>query len=651
MGSENSPTEEAGVPRPTPGFVPRLLRSFALLYFVLYTHPFPLGYLPNPLAFEWVSDRLDDGAQEWIGKPYEWIGTYSTKYSDAKNAGVDWLARNAFEIERDLDRPRGSGDTTHNYLEILLYAIVSGLGAACWAGFGRRGGGLLAVGPWLHVAARYYLAFTMFGYGIIKVIMLQFGPPGFAQLVKPFGEATPMNLVWNFMGASQGYTMMSGAMEVLAAALLIWRRTAMLGAVVTFGVMANVAALNYFYDVPVKLFSSHLVAMAALLLVPDLRRLFSVFLANRPAPARDLSRPFARWRWPAFAAKLLILVPFFWQGTDGAFARAKQFGLARELPEHYGLWEVEQFDRDGEERPPLLDDPIRWRRFAVEYTGTMDVFGMDDVRHIFTTKFDDEAGTVEIGKRATWNYAREGESRLRLEGQFGRTPWRGFGVNSRPVDPQLAAVMRRVSEVPEELWARYPLPPPASDPSDSESAEEDQAQQSAADSSQAESEPSTAAEATTEADRDPDEVPLDPAAIAAEEAAAEAEAASRRVEAELLGVWEADTFDVIGDILNSRRDDPSHWQRLVFFGDGRVLVVHPDGQEELLGVELQPDDGTLTFVTEDTLQFERSSEEELRLHGEFRGHHLDIRTTRRLPEDFLLVRRGYHWINEIPLNR
>jgi len=68
-----------------------------------------------------------------------------------------------------------------------------------------------------------------------------------------------MGLLWTFMAASKGYQIFTGAAEVLGGILLLWKRTTTLGALTVFGVMANVMALNFFYDVPVKLLSTHLV--------------------------------------------------------------------------------------------------------------------------------------------------------------------------------------------------------------------------------------------------------------------------------------------------------------------------------------------------------------------------------------------------------
>src|SRR5262249_24603807 len=83
-----------------------------------------------------------------------------------------------------------------------------------------------------------------------------------------------------------GYTALTGAIELLGGVLLFSRRTTTLGALVCIGVMANIVALNFLYDIPVKLFSSHLLAVALVLVALDGRRLIAVFLRGEAVPAR-----------------------------------------------------------------------------------------------------------------------------------------------------------------------------------------------------------------------------------------------------------------------------------------------------------------------------------------------------------------------------
>lgn len=73
--------------------------------------------------------------------------------------------------------------------------------------------------------------------------MAKFGPFQFARpelkhLDRIFGEASPMGLR-TFMGYAPGYAALGGAFEVLGARLLLFRRTATLGALTSLVVLTT----------------------------------------------------------------------------------------------------------------------------------------------------------------------------------------------------------------------------------------------------------------------------------------------------------------------------------------------------------------------------------------------------------------------------
>ena len=155
-----------------------------------------------------------------------------------------------------------------------------------------------------------------------------------------------MNVLWAFMGASRPYTVFAGLGEVLAALLLIWRRTGSLGGLVTIGVMTNVAMLNFCYDVPVKLYSSHLLVMAILVVLPDVGRLANVLIWNRPA---DKTNWINAWdgrilRWIRVAVKLAVI----------------SFGIALPIGQ-VGLSVAEHFSKPAVQDPSIDKSQSKYR--------------------------------------------------------------------------------------------------------------------------------------------------------------------------------------------------------------------------------------------------------------------------------------------------
>jgi hypothetical protein len=115
----------------------------------------------------------------------------------------------------------------------------------------------------------------------LKVIPIQMPYPDLTRLIEPFGNFSPMGILWSSIGISPAYEIFAGCAETLGGLLLIFPRTAIFGALICLADMLEVFMLNMTYDVNVKLISVHLILLALLLLTPDLRRLVNVFPGSR----------------------------------------------------------------------------------------------------------------------------------------------------------------------------------------------------------------------------------------------------------------------------------------------------------------------------------------------------------------------------------
>ncbi len=347
---------------------------FAACYWLLYAFPEPGR-----------SDILDNipGA------------SYVTQWYVAMwHAIVPWIAVHVFHVTGRPATyfPTGSGDTTLQYIQNLLYVVIATAATIVWSILDRRRPNYRTLHGWLRLLVRYTLAFTLFSYGFAKVFPLQFGPPGFGKLIEPYGDFSPMGVLWSFMGASLPYVIFAGSAEVLGGLLLLFRRTASLGALVSFAVMTNVAALNYCYDVPVKLYSTHLALMALFLLLPDLQRLANVLVLNRASEPVDFAEPTFQNR------RLRIGVTVFWvlfvgfnlfEHIRGGWITYQAFYVKPERPPIYGLYDVES-------------GPANWRKFYAQRVNFAGARTADDQSLFFQTKYDKE--TIMLDKdKLTWS--------------------------------------------------------------------------------------------------------------------------------------------------------------------------------------------------------------------------------------------------------
>ncbi len=279
----------------------RILFRLAFCYIVLYYTPLVLEMIPGTrLPLNWYRSlwNLIDGI-----------------------IGISVFNLNALQ---SLPHPTGSGDTALAYIHQALIAILALIASAVWAGFDRHRLHYIRLHGWLRVLARYALAFVLFGYAFAKIIPTQFGYLGSHQLAETYGQSSPMALLWNFMAFSTPYTVFSGCAELLPAVLLLFRRTALLGSLIAFAVLLNVVALNFCYDVPVKLYSLNLLLLSVFLILPETRRLLGIFLLNLPAPPSDLREPFFRSdrvRRVALILKIMVIAIFLSQTIYSAVGR------------------------------------------------------------------------------------------------------------------------------------------------------------------------------------------------------------------------------------------------------------------------------------------------------------------------------------------
>src|SRR5262249_8745527 len=145
--------------------------------------------------------------------------------------------------------------------------------------------------------------------------------------------------------------------------LLFHRRTAVLGALVATVVMAQVVMLNFAFDVPVKLYSAHLLAMALFILLPHAWNLFGQFVLARPAPALGFARLFERpvLHRGALVLRTLFLGYFAWQPFSMSIAGYRSYAAPPASP-FDGAWRVAEFAAD----PDDASDPgARWTELVV----------------------------------------------------------------------------------------------------------------------------------------------------------------------------------------------------------------------------------------------------------------------------------------------
>lgn len=182
------------------------------------------------------------------------------------------------------------------------------------------------------------------------------------------------------------------------------------------------------YDVPVKLFSFHLLLLSILVLAPDIRRLLNVFVLNKTAEP-SIQPPLGRRRRViqfGIAAQLLLGAYFFWTAYSENNLAFFTRGSGAPRPALYGIWVIDKMTINGVERAPLVTDYDRWRRVVIQNTVAMNFWRMDDTTFGMPAQYDIEKRTITLSQGAgdqrktvgTFSFQRPAPDRLILDGEL-----------------------------------------------------------------------------------------------------------------------------------------------------------------------------------------------------------------------------------------
>ncbi|WP_330229476.1 DoxX family protein [Nocardia sp. NBC_00508] len=329
----------------------RLAFRFGFLYFGLFCLVYP-AIVPEflGLARQWLPDWVNYGAARALRPLVEWTGTQVFGAS---------VAANTASI---------SGDQAYFWVLVFVVGVVAVLGTLIWSVLDRQRPDYRAMQPWLLLFLRLCLAGQMVAYGMAKAIPTQMPPTPLSRLIQPYGDFSPMAVLWNQIGVSPQYEILLGCAELLGGALLFVPRTTLVGAMLSLVCTTQVFVLDMTYDVPAKILSFHLMLLCLVLLAPEARRLVNVLVLDRPVGS---SRTPPLFRTPranriAAVAQIALGLWLLFSNAYTGWDRWTEQGAGRPEPPLYGIWAVTEFSVDGKPVPPLTTDEMRWQRVVFD---------------------------------------------------------------------------------------------------------------------------------------------------------------------------------------------------------------------------------------------------------------------------------------------
>ncbi|RKS20505.1 hypothetical protein CLV94_2884 [Flavobacterium endophyticum] len=318
-----------------------------IFYLLFYMFPFPLDQIPGVNILTGFYGTAIDFINLWVGKNILQLDTLQ-------------------KIQNT-----GSGDTTFDYVKLVTFILLAILTSVIVFFATRKRINYDRLYYWTIVYARYYVGLYLIVYGLLKLFEGQFSFHDFGRLEENFGDATPMGLLWTFMGHSKIYGGFTGIMEAGAGFLLLFHNTKTLGALLSVAVMSNVVLMNFCFDVPVKLFSSHLLIISIIILAPNVRKLYNFFVLNKTETLNHCKLVFEnKWKARTRAIGKGILILGFSgfivaQGIEGMYSYGS---LAPEAPLKGSYKTLAFYETANDSLKEIQDKNSRWKNLHISGT-------------------------------------------------------------------------------------------------------------------------------------------------------------------------------------------------------------------------------------------------------------------------------------------
>lgn len=232
---------------------------------------------------------------------------------------------------------------------------------------------------WIRTIVRYRLAIGVIAYGFIKVFPLQSPYPSISTLNTSYGDFTRWKLFSISLGIVPTYETFLGLVEVAAGLLLLFRKTASVGAVIILLFTGNVFMSNIAYEGGEVVYSLYLIVLALFVLFWDLQRITRLLVLQKPTTPNRFRPVFtAKWqlnaRWilkSAFVFFFVLLYSF--KTATGYKHDPYQYPVTKGLPHAAGIYQVKTFRINADTIAWSKNDPVRWQDVVFEEWNTISI--------------------------------------------------------------------------------------------------------------------------------------------------------------------------------------------------------------------------------------------------------------------------------------
>jgi hypothetical protein len=229
----------------------------------------------------------------------------------------------------------------------------------------------------LTIVLRIALCIITFSYGIDKLIPVQMSTPNLYQLTNSMGNQN--GLLWHLLGIGKDYQMFSGALEIIAALLILFNRTLVLGLLMLFGIYLNVCMMNYAFSVGVLYFALFLFVATLFLLFPYAKKLIKLFLLQQPSSLKPIGGDNPKHKLNPIliiTIGILLLVSFGFNTSKALKQHQKNLTAKRTTQ----IYKVVEHIQNNDTLQAIENSKNRWRywvEYEIDNRKALTIFSMD----------------------------------------------------------------------------------------------------------------------------------------------------------------------------------------------------------------------------------------------------------------------------------
>jgi hypothetical protein len=268
------------------------------------------------------------------------------------------------------------GDSFFNWGIIAFVAVI---GTITWSNIDHQKKEYNNAYYALRAILRYRLAIAVIAYGFIKFFPLQSPFPSISDLNTSYGDFTTWKVFSVSLGAAPLYEKFLGTVEILAGLLLLYRKTATIGAFIIVSFTGNIFLSNVAYEGGEYVYSLYLISIAVFLLAWDARRLYTLLALGKPTKPNRFKFSFKQaWQQKGAWALKSLLIFFFvllygFKTYQGYRNDQHHIPATKGLANASGYYNVREFRINNQVLPYSATDPVRWQNVVFEKWNTISI--------------------------------------------------------------------------------------------------------------------------------------------------------------------------------------------------------------------------------------------------------------------------------------